>query len=98
MKALAYVSDEMYLALPDVAAEFHSEESGEVTLLRSSPQGAFYADLKPGRYRVTLSKSGYGSKTSEAVLGGDRAVPLPIVARPAARLYVAEVGPRWGTG
>jgi len=61
----------MYLALPDVAAEFHSEESGEITTLRSSPQGAFYADLQPGHYRVTLSKSGYGSKTSAAVLGGD---------------------------
>jgi hypothetical protein len=71
MKALAYVSDEMYLALPDAAAEFHSAETGDVTLLRSSPQGAFYADLKPGSYRVTLSKAGYGSKTSEAVIGGN---------------------------
>jgi hypothetical protein len=74
MKAFAYVSDEMYLALPDVSAEFHSAESGEVTLLRSSPRGAFYADLKPGRYQVTLSKNGYGSKSSEAVLGGDAPV------------------------
>lgn len=71
MKAQAYVSDEMYLALPDAAAEFHSGETGDVTLLRSSPQGAFYADLKPGPYRVTLSKAGYGSKTSDAVIGGN---------------------------
>ena len=71
MKTLAYVSDEMCLALPDAAAEFHSEETGDVTLLRSSPRGAFYGDLKPGRYRVTLSKTGYGSKTSDASIGGD---------------------------
>ena len=69
MKALAYVSDEMYVALPDVAAEFESEGTGEVTVLRSSPRGAFYGDLKPGRYRVTLSKAGYGSKISLADLG-----------------------------
>jgi N,N-dimethylformamidase len=72
MKAVAYVSDEMYLALPDVAGEFESEESGEITLLRSSPRGAFYADLQPGRYRVALSKPGYGAKTSAAVLGGEK--------------------------
>jgi hypothetical protein len=69
MKALAYVSDEMYLALADVAGEFQSEESGNITPLRSSPRGAFYGDLEPGRYRVTLSMSGYGAKTSSAVLG-----------------------------
>jgi N,N-dimethylformamidase len=71
MKVLAYVSDEMYVALPDVAGEFEYLETGEVTLLRSSPRGAFYGDLKPGRYRVTLSRSGYGSKISMADLGGE---------------------------
>ena len=73
MKALAYVSDEMYVALADVAGEFEREETGETTVLRSSPRGAFYGDLKPGRYRVTLSKSGYGAKTSAAVLGAETA-------------------------
>ena len=67
MKGLAYVSDEMYVALPDVAGEFESEQTGEVTILRSSPRGAFYGDLEPGRYRVTLSKEHYGSKISTAV-------------------------------
>src|ERR1022692_4255600 len=70
MKLLAYVSDEMYVALADVAAEFESVETGEINVLRSSPRGAFYGDLKPGRYRVTLSKTGFGSKISEAELGG----------------------------
>jgi len=71
MKGLAYVSDEMYVALPDVAGEFESEQTGEVTILRSSPRGAFYGNLEPGRYRVTLSKEHYGSKISTAVVGGE---------------------------
>ncbi|HWB99818.1 MAG TPA: N,N-dimethylformamidase beta subunit family domain-containing protein [Bryobacteraceae bacterium] len=78
MKVLAYVSDEMYVALPEVLGEFIPEEGGEdggeVTLLRSSTSGAFYGDLPPGPYRVLLSKSGYGSKTSKVVLGSE---PVP---------------------
>ena len=43
MKALAYVSDEKYVALADVAGEFENEESGDIVLLlRSSPRGAFH--------------------------------------------------------
>lgn len=71
MKALAYVSDEMYVALPGVAGEFENQQTGDVAILTSSPRGAFYGDLKPGRYRVTLSKERYGSKISNAHLGGD---------------------------
>ena len=62
MTTLAYVSDEMYVALPDVLAEFESLESGAVAVLRSSPRGAFYGDLPGGPYRVTLTKAGFGSK------------------------------------
>jgi len=71
MKPLAYVSDEMFVAVPDVYAEFEFLSTGEVTLLRSSPRGAFYGSLAPGPYRVTLSKPGYGSKASQVQLGGD---------------------------
>jgi len=71
MKPLALVSDEMYVALPDVAAEFESMTTGEVTLLRSSPRGIFYGDLAPGQFRVTLAKAGYGSKASVVQLGGE---------------------------
>jgi hypothetical protein len=71
MKLLAYVSDEMYVALADVAAEFESLETGEITLVRSSPRGAFYGHLKDGEYRVILAKAGYGPKTCVARLGGD---------------------------
>jgi hypothetical protein len=63
MRLLAFVSDEMYLALHDVAAEFESIDTGAISILRSSPRGAFYGDLADGEYRVTLAKQGYGSKT-----------------------------------
>src|SRR5262245_32380290 len=69
MKIIGYVSDEMYVAIPDVLAEFESAE-GAVTLLRSSPRGAFYNDLGEGDYRVSLSKQGFGSKIVKAHLGG----------------------------
>lgn len=69
-KLLAYVSDEMYVAIPDVYAEFVSEAAGEVTLLRSSPRGVFYGELPAGRYQITLSKPGYGAKMSRVELGG----------------------------
>jgi N,N-dimethylformamidase len=62
MKLIAYVSDENYLALPDVQAEFQSAGRGEVFILRSSPRGAFYGELPEDRYRVTLAKAGFGSK------------------------------------
>lgn len=71
MKPLAYVSDEMYVALPDVSAEFESTATGEVTLLHSSPRGIFYGTLPAGPYRITMSKPGYGSKASHVTLGGD---------------------------
>ena len=63
---IAYVSDEMYLALSDVLAEFEPVGGGEITVLRSSPRGAFYANLLPGQYRVVLAKAGYGAKTTIA--------------------------------
>ncbi len=68
MKPIAYVSDENYLALPDVQAEFESREDGKIYLLRSSPRGAFYGDVPAGHYRVTLSKEGYGAKWVECDL------------------------------
>ena len=59
---LAYISDEMYVALADVDAEFESIET-----VKYDPAvfatGAFYGDLPRGKYRVTLAKDGYGSKT-----------------------------------
>jgi len=68
MRALGYVSDEMYVAIPDALAEFESA-AGAVSVLRSSPRGAFHGDLADGAYRVTVSKQGYGSKIVSATLG-----------------------------
>lgn len=58
---IGYVSDENYLALTDVVLEF--ERDGQsVAVVRSSPRGAVYAEIGEGKYRVTLSKAGFGSK------------------------------------
>lgn len=68
MRPIAYVSDEYYVALPAVAAEFEDRGTGVVTILQSSPRGGFYADLPAGQYRVTLAKQGYGSKSIDVAL------------------------------
>jgi hypothetical protein len=70
----------MYVALAGVDAEFLSLESGEVTLLRSSPRGAFHGNLHPGSYRVVLSKDGYGAKTSTVELKEEQPVQLRLLA------------------
>src|SRR5690349_1060089 len=59
---VGYVSDENYLAIAGVRVEF--EGGGRVTVIESAPSGALYADLPRGEYRVTLCKSGFGSKRS----------------------------------
>ena len=69
LNLLGYVSDEMYVALADVLAEFEAVTDGAITILRSSPRGALRGNLAPGMYRVTLAKTGYGSKTSTVELG-----------------------------
>jgi N,N-dimethylformamidase len=70
MTIIGYVSDEMYVAIPDVLAEFESPD-GAVSVLRSSPRGAFYSDLAAGDYRATLAKQGFGSKIVNVRLGGN---------------------------
>ena len=69
---VGYVSNERYVALDDVHLEF--EQDGKpVAVVRSTPRGAVYADLAPGRYRVTLVKDGYGPKSVE--MTADPATP-----------------------
>jgi len=46
-----------------------------------------------GTYRVTLAKTGYGSKTSSVEIGGDP-IQFRLPRRRTARLHVAKVGPR----
>lgn len=79
MTPLAYVSDEMYLALSDVVAEFEHMETGEVALLRSTPSGAFYGSLPDGEYRVALAKPGYGSKRTHITLGRNEQVQFRLL-------------------
>ncbi|MFN0171620.1 MAG: N,N-dimethylformamidase beta subunit family domain-containing protein [Bryobacteraceae bacterium] len=59
---VGYVSDENYVAIGDVLADF--EQNGQlVGSARSSARGAVVADIPPGQYRVTLVKQGFGSKS-----------------------------------
>jgi len=69
MKPIAYVSDENYVALAGVRADFELGRGGSVITLNSSARGAFY-DVPPGPYRVVLSKEGFGAKWINCELGG----------------------------
>ena len=60
---IGYVSDERYVALPDVLLEFVRD--GRSIEARSRATGAVYAEVPPGQYEMTLYKQGYGSKRSQ---------------------------------
>ena len=60
---IGYVSDERYVALPDVLLEF-IDGKGHSVEARSRAGGSVHADLPPGEYRVILQKPGYGAKFS----------------------------------
>ncbi len=91
MSTIAYVSDEMYLALSDVLAEFEPASGGEPTVLRSSPRGAFYAEIPAGTYRVVLAKAGYGAKTVTAELG----TGAPVQFRLLSDGLIGYMWPKW---
>jgi hypothetical protein len=57
---IGYVSDERYVALPDVWFEFAKE--GRRYGTRSTASGAVEVDLEQGLYEVTLCKPGFGPK------------------------------------
>jgi len=63
---VGYVSDERYVALPEVLLELESE-AGSVEA-RSRAGGAVYAGVTPGPYRVTLAKAGFGGKRVQVVV------------------------------
>ena len=63
---IGYVSDERYVAVPEVLCEFIG--AGASYEARSRASGAVYADLDPGTYEVVLYKPGYGSKRVELKL------------------------------
>lgn len=57
---VGFVSDEHYVAIADVAVEFAGDGGSYAT--RSRASGAVHLDGPPGRYRVVLSRPGYGPK------------------------------------
>jgi hypothetical protein len=67
---LGYVSDERYVALPDVLLELEND-AGSVEA-RSRGTGAVYADVPPGPYKVTLYKPGFGQKSVRATLSPEQ--------------------------
>lgn len=57
---VGYVSNERYVALPQVLFEFRGVDG--VATAESTVSGAVYADVSPGEYEVVLGRDGYGSK------------------------------------
>jgi len=71
MILVGYVSDERYVALPDVLLEFQHE--GQSIEVRSRASGAVYAPVDVGtRYRVTLYRAGYGAKSVQVTVDAQR--------------------------
>ena len=58
---IGYVSDERYVAQPDVLLEFRNE-TGIVATTRSTASGTVLADITDGHYEVILHKAGFGNK------------------------------------
>jgi N,N-dimethylformamidase len=58
---VGYVSDERYVALPDVLLEFVGPR-GESWEARSRASGSVHAELPAGEYQVVLHKPGFGAK------------------------------------
>lgn len=63
---IGYVSDERYVALPDVLLEFEGPAGSFEA--RSRASGSVHAEIPPGEYRVTLQKAGFGGKRTRVVL------------------------------
>src|SRR5262245_45491929 len=86
---VGYVSDEQYLALPDVGLAFRNGD--QIVATRSLADGAVVADLAPGTWQVTMAKEGFGSKRVE--------LNLPAVAPHQFRLLsdalLGYVWPKW---
>src|SRR6478735_5818913 len=67
---IGYVSDERYVALPDVLLEFEGEAGSFEA--RSRATGAVHADLPTGIYKVTLQKQAFGAKSVLLQIGAGR--------------------------
>jgi N,N-dimethylformamidase len=58
---IGFVSDEKYVALPDVLLEWTDGRGGSWEA-RSRASGSIHAEVPPGDYLVTLHKPGFGGK------------------------------------
>lgn len=74
---IAYVSDENFVALSDVAVELVGANVSLAT--RSRASGAVHADVPPGHYTVFLSCPGYGSKHGEIDVTPSRPAQLRLL-------------------
>ncbi|HEX5282506.1 MAG TPA: carboxypeptidase-like regulatory domain-containing protein [Bryocella sp.] len=88
---VAFISDENYVGLPGVAVEFTHLLSKRALCFVSSASGAVHADLEPGRYRVVLSKEGYGAKWGEHDLNAGE----PLQLRMLSDAPVGFMWPKW---
>jgi hypothetical protein len=64
---IGYVSDENYVAIADCAVEL-DQDGQTITTTHSTARGAIHADVSPGDYRVSLARSGFGSKSVKLTL------------------------------
>jgi hypothetical protein len=64
---IGYVSDEKYVALPDVLLEFVAPD-GDSREARSRASGAVHAEVPAGDYRVALHKPGFGARSVRLTL------------------------------
>jgi hypothetical protein len=87
---IGYVSDERYVALPDVLLEFLDAGGGSWET-RSRASGAVHLDLPPGRYRVVLQKPGFGAKFSDVTIPS----PMPYHFRLLSDGLLGYAWPKW---
>ena len=88
---IAYVSDERYVALPDVLLEFEGE--GGSFEVRSRASGSVHVELPAGSYRVTLQKLGFGAKSVQLEVHSERDEPYQL--RLLADGLLGYVWPKW---
>jgi hypothetical protein len=87
---IGYVSDERYLALPDVALEF-VDGRGHSWEARSRATGSVHLEVPPGAYTVSLQRPGYGAKRSRVTVPS----PTPYQFRLLADGLSGYVWPKW---
>jgi N,N-dimethylformamidase len=88
-RLIGYVSDESFVAIPDVPVEITGQ--GRHVDTRSTASGAVLAGLPDGVYRVTLNKPGFGGKRSEVRLPVD----APVQFRLLRDRLLGYIWPKW---